>query len=184
MEKQDFIGYDYREITVEKNQISAYMDGYECFGWTLDENHQEVFERTVVQNSSEFQKSGKTVLRFKRNRKIINKTELTRLQRYFEDCMRQIAELEQSKIRMGMIAAMIIGIVGCAFMAGSAFAITNEPPLVIACTLLAIPGFTCWILPYFVYRWVSNKKAEQVNPMIEKKQDEVYEICEKGHKLL
>lgn len=172
MEKQDFIGYDYKEITVEKNQISAYMDGYECFGWTLDENHPEI------------QGSGKTVLRFKRNRKIINKTELTRLQRYFEDCMRQITELERSKNRLGMIVAMTIGIAGCAFMAGSVFAITNEPPMVIACILLAIPGFSGWILSFFVYRWVAQKKAEQVNPMIEKKQDEVYEICEKGHKLL
>lgn len=172
MEKQDYIGYDYTELTVEKNQISAYMDGYECFGWVLDENHPE------------FKESGRSVLRFKRNRKIINKIELTRLQKHFEDCMVQIAELEKSKSRIGTIAALMIGIIGCAFMAGSVFAVTNEPPMVIVCILFAIPGFICWILPYFVYRWAANKKAEQVNPMIEKKQDEVYEICEKGHKLL
>lgn len=52
------------------------------------------------------------------------------------------------------------------------------------CILLAISGFIGWILTYYVYQWISNKKAEQVNPMIEKKQDEVYEICEKEHKLL
>lgn len=172
MEKQDYIGYDYREITVEKNEISVYMDGYECFGWIFYENHPEI------------QGSKKTVLRFKRNRKIMNKTELTRLQRHFEDCMRQIAELERSKNRIGSIASLLIGIVGCAFMAGSVFAITNEPPMIILCVLLAIPGFAGWILPYFVYRWAAHKKAEQVNPMIEKMQDEVYEICEKGHKLL
>lgn len=172
MEKQDYIGYDYREITVENNQISAYLDGYECFGWILDEKHPEL------------QGNGKTVLKFKRNRKIINKTELTRLQKYFEDCMSQIEELEKSKKRLGIIVAMTIGIVGCAFMAGSVFAITGEPPQIIACIILAVPGFTCWLLPYFMYRFAAGRKAEQVNPMIEKKRDEVYEICEKGHKLL
>lgn len=172
MEKQDYIGYDYRVITVEKNQISAYVDGYECFGWLLTDHH------------SETQGSMKTELKFKRNRKIINKAELTRLQKHFEDCMEQIAELEKSKNRLGMIAALTLGIVGCAFMAGSVFAITGEPPQVVLCILLAVPGFIGWILPYFLYRWAANKKAEQVNPMIEKKQDEVYEICEKGHKLL
>lgn len=172
MEKQDYIGYDYKEIAVENNKVSAYMDGYECFGWCIDEHHPEV------------QGNQKTVLRLKRDRKIINKTELTRLQRHFEDCMRQIGELEQSKNRIGMIAAMTIGIVGCAFMAGSVFAVTNEPPMVILCIILAIPGFIGWILPCFVYKWAVNKKTEQVNPMIDKKQDEVHEICEKGHKLL
>ena len=172
MEKQDFVGYDYREITVEKNQLSEYRDGYECFGWVLDENHPELKE------------SSKVVLRFKRNRKIINKTELTRLQRHFEDCMRQISELERSKNRIGSIVALIIGIVGCAFMAGSVFAVTNHPPQIIACILLAIPGFAGWTLPFFLYRWATNKKTEQVNPLIDKKRDEAYEICEKGHKLL
>ena len=36
-------------------------------------------------------------LRLKRDRKIVNKTELTRLQRNFEACVREIQSLENSK---------------------------------------------------------------------------------------
>lgn len=52
-----------------------------------------------------------------RDRKLVNKTELTRLQRNFEDCMHQIDALEQSKTSRGMMISISIGIVGTIFMA-------------------------------------------------------------------
>ena len=69
-------------------------------------------------------------------------------------------------------------------MAGAVFAVTAEPPVVWLCVLLAIPAFAGWILPYFIFRTVRVRKTEQVTPYIEKKYDEIYEICEKGHSLL
>ena len=41
-----------------------------------------------------------------------------------------------------------------------------------------------WILPYFVYKKIVQKQTEKVMPLIESKLDEIYEICEKGNKLL
>ena len=61
---------------------------------------------------------------------------------------------------------------------------TAQPPIIALCILLAIPGFLGWIFPYFVYRKVVRKETEKINPLIEKKYDEIYEICEKGNKLL
>ena len=69
-------------------------------------------------------------------------------------------------------------------MAGATFAVTTQPPYVILCILLAIPGFIGWILPYFVYKKVLGKQIEKVTPLIEEKYDEIYEICEKGNRLL
>lgn len=71
-----------------------------------------------------------------------------------------------------------------AFMAGSTFAVVHEPPIIWLCILLAIPGFLGWIMPFFLYRRLIEKKTKKYNPMIEDKLDEIYQICEKGHSLL
>jgi len=50
--------------------------------------------------------------------------------------------------------------------------------------LFAVPGFIGWIIPYFLYRRAIGKQTEKLAPLIEQKYDEIYEICEKGNKLL
>ena len=96
----------------------------------------------------------------------------------------EIDKLEQSKSRTAFIWALNIGILGTAFMAGSVFAVTHEPPIYWLCILLAVPGFAGWIAPYFIYRKLYAERTKKVQPLIEAKQDEIYEICEKGHSLL
>jgi hypothetical protein len=56
--------------------------------------------------------------------------------------------------------------------------------MIALCIILAVPAFAGWILPYFTYKIVARKRTEKVSPLIEEKHDEVYEICEKGSKLL
>ncbi|MDO5348683.1 MAG: hypothetical protein Q4E86_01980 [Lachnospiraceae bacterium] len=167
-----FVGYEYKEVTVPSDQASLYMDCYENFGWEPDENIM-----ITSRNSS-------ATLRMKRDRKIINKMELTRLQRHFEACAKEIDELERSKTTAGSIWAMVVGIIGTAFMAGSVFAITNDPPIYWLSVLLAVPAFIGWITPYFIFRRKVEIQTKKVQPIIEAKQDEIYEICEKGHSLL
>ena len=77
-----------------------------------------------------------------------------------------------------------MGILGTAFMAGATFAVTAQPPQILLCIILAIPGFLGWILPYFLYKTGVRKQTEKITPLIEEKYDEIYEICEKGNKLL
>lgn len=174
MEKKNnpFVGYEYKEVTVKSDQASLYMDCYGAFGWEPDEN--------IVITS----RNSLTTLRMKRDRKIVNKAELTRLQRHFEACAKELDELERSKMTMGRIWAMVIGVLGTAFMAGSVFAVTHQPPIYWVCILLAIPAFIGWIAPYFVFRRVVEMKTIKVQPIIEAKHDEIYEICEKGYSLL
>ena len=61
-------------------------------------------------------------MKFKRDRKVRNKAELTRLQRQFDSCVSEIESLERSKYLRASVFAYIIGVVGTAFMAGSVFA--------------------------------------------------------------
>ncbi len=169
---KNYIGYEYKELTVPTNRVSLYLDCYESFGWQLDENMPTV-------NCSRH-----TIIRMKRNRKIVNKMELTRLQRHFEACINEIDLLEKSKTTVASAWSIITGIVGTAFMAGSTFAVTHEPPMILLCILLAVLGFAGWVLPYFLYRRIVVKQTKKMQPLIEAKQEEIYEVCEKGHSLL
>lgn len=135
--QKDYVGYEYKEVVVESNRISQYLDGYENFGWIPDESHQ-------------LNEKGSTILRLKRNRKIINKAELTRLQQNFEDCMKQIDGLEKSRHQAAVIAALTIGLAGTAFMAGATFAAVHQPPVVWLCILiLKIPLIITLQLRFF-----------------------------------
>ena len=85
---------------------------------------------------------------------------------------------------MATVYALVIGILGTAFMAGSVFAVTAQSPNIILCILLAIPGFIGWITPYFVYKEIVKRQTGKVTQLIEEKYDEIYKICERGNKLL
>lgn len=167
-----FIGYEYKELVAAAEHAPFYADCYAAFGWEQDENFPAGAGSHTV------------TLRFKRDRKIINKAELTRLQRNFEACIREIEQLERSKTSAATVIALVVGILGTAFMAGSVFAVTHEPPIIWLCILLAVPAFVGWILPYFLYRSRQEKQTRKVQPLIEETLDEIYELCEKGHALL
>lgn len=167
MSENNFVGYDYQDVTAKQAMASIYTDSYENFGWTLEN------QATKVDS---------VVMKFKRNRKIRNKAELTRLQRQFDACMSEIQSLEFSKYTKASAIAYAIGVVGTAFMAGSVFAVTADK--VALCIVLAVPGFLGWIVPYLCYRSISKKKEAQVTPLIDQKYDELYALCEKANHLL
>ncbi len=167
----DFIGYEYKEVTADSERASMYLDGYKNFGWVIDDN------------MPPFVSMGKVTLRLKRDRKILNKAELTRLQRHFEACMGEIETMESLKTSGATAWALAVGILGTVFMAGSVFAVTNEPPKIALCIILAIPAIAGWILPYFVFKSKVKSKADQIMRLVEQKYDEIDGICEKGSKL-
>jgi len=107
---------------------------------------------------------------------------LSRLQREFITHIKEIESLEASKTSGAQIAAFTIGFVGTAFLAGATFSyLAGFIPLMI---ILALPGFICWILPYFIYNGVRRKKTTNVSVLIENQYDAIYEICEKANGLL
>lgn len=165
-----FIGYEYKEISTATPMFSLLVDCYGYFGWDVDEN-------TRHAHTDHF-------IKLKRDRRIINKAELTRLQRKFEAGVADLVELEKAKTTKATIAALTLGIVGTAFMAGSVFAVTAEPPRIFLSILLAIPAFIGWISPYFVFKKMKAIQIEALNPAIEETYDAIYSVCEKGAKLL
>ena len=140
----EFESFDYTKVTVAENQMSQYMDGYEHFGWKVDFN-------VPIEKGM-----GKVTIHLKRSRTVLNKMELTRLQRHFEACMSEIVALENSTESFAMIAALTSGVSGCAFMAGSVFAVTAAKPIIWLMILLAIPGFFLWGIAYPLYKNVKK----------------------------
>lgn len=170
MGENNFVGYEYQDVTVKRSMVFVYTDGYENFGWNLEGIAEQLGKVDSV------------ILKFKRDRKIRNKAELTRLQRNFDACVSEITSLEASKYIKASALAYIIGVIGTAFMAGSVFAIIDN--MAVLCTILAIPAFVGWCLPYFLYRSLVMKKTNQVTPIIDQKYDELYAVCEKANSLL
>lgn len=168
--ESSFVGYEYADVTVSRPLERLYLDGYEHFGWQ--------YEGHGLSLASPLS----STMKFKRDRRLHNKAELTRLQRQFDASAADIAALEKSKTLTPSAIAYIVGLVGTAFMAGSVFAVTSG--LIPLCILLAIPGFVGWILPYPVFRWMQRRKTAQVTPLIDAKYDELYAVCEKAHGLL
>jgi len=167
-----FVGYEYRDITVDHEMESMYVDGYRNFGWMLDKAGAPPIGLGAV------------TLKFKRDRMIRNKAELTRLQRQFEACIAEITSMEKSKADSATIIAFTVGLIGTAFMAGSVFAVVATPPLIPLCIILAIPAFIGWALPYYLYKSKYAKKAAKLAPLINAKYDEIYEVCERANGLL
>lgn len=166
----NFVGYEYMDVAVSNDMEALYTDGYPNFGWVLDgrgHSIQGIFSAN---------------LKFKRNRKIRNKAELTRLQRQFENSVKEIERLESSKTTGASVAAYIIGIIGTAFMAGAVFSYLAE--ILLLCIILAIPAFVGWIIPYFCYLRIQAKKTAQVTPLIDQQYDSIYSVCEKANALL
>ena len=182
-ENNRFIGYEYKQVAAEPGQISFLIDGYMNFGWEIDEHVHDI-RMEYYGSHPKSPHHRKSIIRMKRDRKIINKMELTRLQRNFEAYVEEIRHLEKEKNSLPSIVAITTGIIGTVFMAGSTFAVTANPPHIVLCILLAIPGFLGWILPYFLYKKGVRRQTEKISPLIEEKYDEIYEICEKGNKLI
>ncbi len=180
------IGYEYREITVSRGLSPLCLDSYPCFGWEPDPNHEagQVRHSKWSSRPGQPQKRDMVTLYFRRKRSICNKAELTRLQRNFDSCIAELQALERSKTTSAMIAALTVALIGCAFMAGATFAVTAEPPIIWLTILLAIPGFIGWIVPYFLYRKLVQKKTSEIEPLMESKYDEIEGLCEKGSRLI
>ena len=172
MSEPIFDSFDYLKVVVEEVFLSQYIDGYEKFGWCMDENVKPEKSR------------GKVTLHMKRSRYVPSKMELTRLQRQYEACMGEICTLEVSKNLIPVMASLICGLIGCGFMAGSVFAVTAGPPMIWLMIALAIPGFLLWTAVYFCYKAIKIQRSRKVAPLIEAKYNEVCEVCEKAFRLL
>lgn len=168
--EKGFVGFEYMEVPAKRRMESLYVDCYKNFGWE--------FEWKDGREST----GSQITLRFKRDRKLRNKAELTRLQRQFEACAHEMA-LERSGTTMASsIAAFTVGLGDTALLGGAMFAyLRGLLPLMV---VLAVSGFPGWSVPYFCHQRLRQKRERQIAPLIERKNDEIYSVCQRGCRLL
>ncbi len=163
--------YEYMKVRVLEKDYSAYIDGYKNFGWFKDENVIDINEGLYV------------IIALKRDRRILNKVELTRLQQNFEDCMKQIERLHKYINIPATILASLTGMSGVLFMMGAVWMFCDIHRINPVNILLACIGIFCQVMALYVYKKIYLLRYVKINPLIEIKQDELYEICNKGRKL-
>ena len=164
-----FVAYEYRDVTVRRDMEALCADSYPSFGWKLE-------NRTHAVGVSNIN------LKFKRNRRVSNRAELTRLQREYESHLDDIVKLENSKLIIPSAVAYGVGIVGTVFMAISLFAYLQDMKML--CAILSIPAFVGWIVPYFAFLTLKQRKTEEIIPLIDQKYEAIYDICEKASGLV
>ena len=167
MNDQHYLSYDYKELKIREDMDLRHLDALECFGWEIDTNKSTTQKVYVL----------------KRLRHIVNKTELIRLERNLDSCLYEIAQLQKSIDTYAAMAAITVGMIGTVFIALSTFAIVNDPPLILPCIVLAVPGFIGWLLPYFIWKYVKERRRRKIMPFVEKKYDEIDQICNKAIRL-
>ena len=196
---KQYIGYDYKEVTVSKKLESAWKDSYFNFGWELEMIQPAVekgiweplrimiaplallpgqlFKSMVLEHVS----TTKAELKMKRNRKIPNKNELNRLQVSLEAALNEMENLEKSKTHGASVAAYIIGLLSTVCMALSMFSYLASS--IAGCIGFAVPAFIGWMFSYVAYILIRNRREKIVDKEIETKFDTVNEICMLAHEL-
>ncbi len=163
-----FVSYEYTQISTNQKELHFLLDCYESLGWEHDNR---------LENDSKH-------LTLRRSRNLVNHMELTRLQGHLEACLNQIDALEKGKGSKATSIALMVGIVGTILTALSVFAITAQTPMVFLCVLLGIPGIALWVLAPILHKKLYTKASLAADELVQKKRDEIFEICEKGSKLL
>lgn len=169
MNPDALVGYEYKNIVTSRRLASIYADYFPYFGWEVNDS---TFDRQF----------NKVSITFKRDRKLKNKVEINKCQRQFEEGVDNIAHLEGTKNSKASIAAYTVGLIGTAFMAGATFSFLGG--FIIACAILAIPGFIGWGLAYVLYRNLSKKRATEIVPETDSEFDNLYAACERAQALL
>ena len=194
------MNYEYKSVVVDRDKEAVWKDSYQNMGWEMEKSQPAIVKHVYwpirimiaplaiipgtpfAKMAADHKSETKVELTFKRNRNLDNKAEINRLQLKFETAVKTIGQLEASRITGAAAAAYIIGLLGTIFMAGSVFSYLAG--LLLPSIVLAVPGFICWLLSYFVYQGFKDKKTRKVAPMIEEQYDAIYDICQKANMLI
>ncbi len=172
---KDYRSYDYTTVQTSQKDAPQTIDCYECLGWELVK-------------SSDYGILPWVTLQFKRNRKIKNKEQLTRIQVRLNDAMDSLDVMEQEKTKNATIWSLVLGIIGALIFGGGlclflvetfAFGLAG---FIVGVVLGAIGAVVCGFA-YPIYKKIRAQKTAQMNVLIEKKKDEIAQLCEDAQKL-
>lgn len=167
--EEKMVRYDYQDIETKKHFKWLYMDYYPCFGW-------EVLE---VMPSEK--RDANLHISFRRNYAVRGKDRLCHYQTKFDGCMEEIRNLEIARKFSAAVSAAVIGLIGLVFIIGTILLTGNG---VSTGFLLLIPGILLFLLSYPCYLVVERNKKKQVEPFMEERYDELFQISQAAKQIL
>lgn len=198
--QNNYVGYEYKQITADKQNKSLWVDSMVNFGWTEAKSEAKLVKRMPLalwilaaplsllpgrpfaKGLQDHESSTQVQITFKRDRSQQQKPELNNLEAQFERCMQAMSGLEASQYTLASLVAILVGILGTACMAISVLAgLSGWSPVFL---LAAVPGFLGWILPYFIYCTMRQTRARAIAPELERQQENIYELCKSGNAVL
>lgn len=183
-EIKDFVAYEYLALDVKAELEPLYIDCYESLGWIFINNTALVDKGDYYINHYDYNEKRLVNIRFKRDRRINNKKQLVVLQKKLDNALKQVEKLESIPNSMGVIWAMVIGVLGIIFLWFSFMVIRGDNPIYILGIVCGIMGTVGIILPYFVYNKVKNKHLQENTILIEEQYNTIYDCCEQARKLV
>ncbi|MGM9942031.1 MAG: hypothetical protein ACI32N_08615 [Bulleidia sp.] len=161
--------YEYMQVQATQQDIDAYLTCYACFGWEKSEVT-KLYENPLT-----------VTIMFRRDRRLINRMELTRLQKNFEACALEIETLEQSIVSNATMYALTVAMAGVACGAVALYSLIHH---ILIGMIMFVPFLFCVIQPYFIYRRTIREKRKELQPVIDGKKEEIRTICDRGSALI
>ncbi|MCD8094978.1 MAG: hypothetical protein LUE12_02470 [Ruminococcus sp.] len=72
------------------------------------------------------------------------------------------------KTSKATVCSLSVELLGTAFLVLSTFAVTAEDPHILLYILLAVLGFSDWLVAYPIYKRILAKETSRINLLIEK----------------
>ncbi|NYB72833.1 hypothetical protein HZF24_01615 [Sedimentibacter hydroxybenzoicus DSM 7310] len=197
--KDNFVAYEYKNITVGRNYAALYTDCLSNFGWMLIEEYEYGY-RPVLTNGNTINKNlnlhihsiqtppdkvdgpDMVTLKFKRDRHINNKLEIDRLERKCEEALSAIGNIERRNSAHTMGTSLGAGIIGAVFIGLAIYSFISSN--IAIGVFLTIIGLVGWGIGFFSYHKIGQKKSIQTEPIIQEQFDIAYSACEQAHTLL
>jgi hypothetical protein len=196
--KENFVAYEYKNVTVKRDSAAMYIDCMSNFGWTpiedegldiqsvlsnLNPVHLGMNIANTAQAFAETPDGSETVtLKFKRDRRIENKRELDNLERKCVEALSAVNRIERKNNAQTMGVSLGTGIVGTAFIGLAVYNFVFSH--VALGVLFAAVGAVGWAIGFFSNRRIGTKKAVETEPHIQEQFDIAYNACEQAHALL
>lgn len=173
MQEKEFISYEYKTVSVKAKDQTKAMDMYEAFGWEITGTASAV--------------TGDTTLSLKRNRNLLHKQELNKLERQAEDTFATINGLERSKTLVASVFAYIFGCFAALVLGGGmclTMLIEGSIPAFVGGVILGVAGIALCGVNYVIYKKLVEKKTKSLLPVIDQTEEKLANTLEKGNDLL
>ena len=186
--KNNFVAYEYKNITVRRDAVTTYTDCLSSFGWVPVDEQEYGFQPLFTAFTPISSSVGTTAeqelvsLKFKRDRRINNKLEIDRLERKCEEALATINCMERKNNAFTMGISLGAGIVGTAILGIAVYSIVSSN--IVVGVLMAALGVAGWGAGFFANRRLGKKKSTQAEPMIQAQLEVAYGACEQAYALL